>query len=471
MNRLLSTLTLVILLGGSLLLTTRGQRSEAAPQSLETHFLPVTFAGARGALPPSPFGLQIYAPSGEASPYYHDQFLTGATWIRNPVHWDWIEPSNTTPANYYWPPADTALGGAADGFKLIGTLGILPSWAATDPYGRIDKVPLSEFTQFLGALVERFDGDGVADAPGSPKVDHWEMFNEPDAGERGELTSWGNYGADYAAMLAAAYPAIKAANPNAQVMFGGIAYDWFEPNGPFVFDFLPTVLSTGGCAHFDIMNFHAYPAFADNWAPYGPGLTEKTAAIRAVVQQHCGVDKPIAVTEAGWHSNVQPPFFDTTPQTQAHYVIQLFAQAKAAGLDSFIWWLLTDQMIGDEYPYKNGLVGELGEYKPAFTAYANGVAELTTATFVRTLPASETGAVDLEVHQLDDPVHKRTLYVAWVNPINTTTQRTLRLPAASLVKRTLYGVATVISDGADGVVDGLVTVQVGGAPIYLEIER
>ena len=46
---------------------------------------------------------------------------------------------------------------------------------------------------------------------------------------------WGPYGADYAQMLCAVYPAVKAASPNARIVLGGIAYDWFqEDGGPFV---------------------------------------------------------------------------------------------------------------------------------------------------------------------------------------------------------------------------------------------
>ena len=39
------------------------------------------------------------------------------------------------------------------------------------------------------------------------------------------LHHWGNDGDKYAAMLKAVYPAIKAANPNAKVVLGGIAYE------------------------------------------------------------------------------------------------------------------------------------------------------------------------------------------------------------------------------------------------------
>ncbi len=46
----------------------------------------------------------------------------------------------------------------------------------------VDKAPLSELAEYLGAVVERFDGDGFHDAPGAPEVHYFELYNEPDRG-------------------------------------------------------------------------------------------------------------------------------------------------------------------------------------------------------------------------------------------------------------------------------------------------
>ncbi len=131
-------------------------------------------------------------------------------------------------------------------------------------------------------LAERYDGDRVNDAPGSPIITYFEMYNEPDGNSLPEVRRWGHYGARYAQMLAAIYPAIKTANPNAKVLLGGIAYDGFEDKGgQFVRSFLDDVLNAGGGDYFDIMNFHAYPAFRGSWTPgKGSGLLEKANAIR-----------------------------------------------------------------------------------------------------------------------------------------------------------------------------------------------
>ena len=111
--------------------------------------------------------------------------------------------------------------------QIIGTLGSNPTWAATYPEGLIDKVPVQEFVQFVRAVVERYDGDGLQDAPGSPVINNWELYNEPDGddpirAQYGGIGYWGRYGAEYAQMLCAVYPEIKKANPSASRSDRGI---------------------------------------------------------------------------------------------------------------------------------------------------------------------------------------------------------------------------------------------------------
>ncbi len=439
-----------------------GGRSEARSQATEFTFLPVTMAQSRGALPLSIFGLQLYSSTGPESSYFGPQMQTAATWLRVPLWWFRIEPDNTQPANFVWGPADAIVSGASHGFEVIAVIDEFPDWAATGDHGPVDKVPISEYTQYLTALAERYDGDGYQDAPGSPVVRYWEIINEPDHRDK-----WGNIPQAYADFLALSRSTIKAAHPGAKILFGGIAYDWFEPSGPFVTNFLDSALAAGACASTDYMAFHAYPAFASNWALYGPGLIEKAAAIQAVVQNRCGAPMPTIVTELGWHSNANANFPNNTPEIQACYVVQLGTQSKAAGLTSMIWWMLHDPE--PTYPYQNGLVTAAGAPKPALAAFHNMVAELSAADYVRQLSAAETGAPDLEVHQFSEPARSRTLYVAWVNPADATVTRPLRLPAGTVIQRTMYGQSSTLRDGDDGVVDGWVTATISPAPVYLEV--
>ncbi len=428
----------------------------------------------------SVFGMQMYNDSRPASQFHHSLMDSGATWLRIAVHWNSIEPNNTSPGAYLWEQADKPLGAAETpggyGVRVIGTIETAPVWARYDsfkPDGPINVANFPDFKEFVGALVERFDGDGYLDAPGSPIVDYWEFYNEPD--RRLDTTDgrWGYHPAEYAAMLAAVYPVVKSANPDAKVVFGGVAYDFFtDQGGPFIRTFLDDVLAAGAGDHFDVFNFHTYPLFASNWlsaGESGSGLYQKARHLRAKLQA-AGLDKPMIVTEAGWHSN-NPPGLPSSPETQARYVAQLFTQSLAADIDVMTWWMLYDPGEGSA---DFGLVTRDAEpfRKPSFFAYQTIVNQLTGKTFVRTLPTSETQNGWMEAYEFRDPLAGRILYVAWLNPIITQATGTLSIAAEEVRTIDLYGVVgPTITDAADGADDGRVSVPISGQPVYIEVLR
>lgn len=452
------------------------EQAPSSPVVTSTTYLPSIGKGVcttTSTLPKNAFGVQAYGSAlgytGSRSPYFCELIASGATWLRNEASWAATEPSNVSPSAYNWTAVDRVVYPATRGVHMVLTINFNPTWAASYRSGVIDKVPLSEFTSFVGALVERYDGDGVDDAAGSPVVEHFEFYNEPDAGvQRVGDVRWGDNGEEYAAMLAAVYPVVKAANPNAKVLLGGIAYDWFvDQNGPFVREFLDTVLENGGGNNFDIMNFHQYPPFAVNWgSPNGPGLLEKTAAIRAKLAEY-GIQKPIFITEAGMHSNSPE-----TPENQARYVTMLYTQVRAADIEAMIWFMLYDP--GEEYPYRNGLITSIlattiPQRKPAYNAYQTTVSMLAGAQFDRTLSATETGDEELLAYRFVDK-NSKALYVAWLGPISRTDSKSLRLSGSVAVVRNIYGASSTVTDGQDGTQDGFVNISVGAQPVFITIQ-
>jgi hypothetical protein len=460
------------------IITTRGRALEAPEVALEpsssnvmTHtvFLPLALNRLDSSLGVPPFGVQMYG-SLNASTGITYAVDIEASWVRVPISWAAVEPTDQEPNNYNWTTPDATITDASQrGLHLIVTINAAPDWAATYTNGPIDKVDIGEFTEFVGSVVERYDGDGLDDAPGSPVVNHWEFYNEPDAGDeyRAQYGSclWGHYGSQYAEMLAAVYPVINEANPSANVVLGGLAYDWFEDQGgPFVREFLDDVLAAGGGEYFDMMNFHSYPASRKNWASQGPGLYQKLEHIRAKMMAH-GVNKPIIITETGWFSNDDPPHY-SSPEIQARYVVELFTQGLAGEAKVFIWFMLKEP---------SGYLGDWGllDYelspKPAYLAYQIIVQELGTAHFERILPPAETGTSDMEAYKFSDKIYMRDIYVAWLDPIETSSVWSLRLPSSKVTVRDIYGNAYEVYDGDDGIQDGMVTVEVSGQPVYVEI--
>jgi hypothetical protein len=414
------------------------------------------------------FGVQLYSPPTSASAALPLVPRAHVSWIRQPIGWSSIEPSNTTPNHYQFDWLDTQIGAfRASGLNLILTIDGNPSWAATFTNGPIDKVDIREFVEFMAAMVERYDGDGSQDAPGSPVVNYWELYNEPDNGsivgaEKG-ASYWGDFGAAYARMLCEVYPAMKAASSNARIVFGGIAYDWFrEDQGPFVREFLDDVLAAGGGRCFDVMNFHYYPPFEATWAPYGQGVVGKVNYLRGKLESYGVRDLPMIASEAGYHSN-NAANFPSTPETQAGYVVKLFTQSLASGLRVMIWFTWSDyELIG--YQFLNGLLDQGLQPKPAYYAYQTAASQLGPAAFQRILSPEELGSSNVQAYLFQ---RETPLYVVWSN---TTSSVSVSLPGSSARVIDYAGNTTAsVADGADGNVDGRVRITVGPSPVYVEV--
>ena len=455
----------------------RGVAEEPRDRRVDTElFMPIINASAAcpqmRTMPSTVFGVQMYGNTGAAgNPYFAPLIDSNSSWVRAEAAWKSVEPTNRTWQDFNWVGLDRELSGARDGgVNMIATIGHAPSWAASSGNGPIDKTELSEFVDFVSALVERYDGDGYRDAYCSPVILNWEFYNEPDGapeafGER----RWGDVGDEYADMLKAVYPAVKAANPDARVLLGGIAYDWFTADGgPFVESFLTDVLDAGGGDYFDVMNFHAYPAFAPRWTTTGPGLYEKTGVLRTLLEER-GYEKPFVITESGAHSN-DDPVSPSSPEEQARYVVELFTQARAADVDVLIWFMLYDPPIW--YPYDNGLVTAEDEprRKLAFTAYQEAVRHLAESSFTQVVSASETGNADLLVYEFFNAAG-HPLFIGWMNPIMTEEIGILTLEAETVVVYDIYGNEQRIQDGDDGDRDDKVEIGVDGQPIYIEVIR
>jgi hypothetical protein len=417
----------------------------------QTAFLPMVVRN----FPPPPknaFGVQTY----EAIPETVAKLAeVGAGWVRIPLRWASIEPTNTTPQYFHWSASfETWLRQLAqNGIKVILTVGGNPDWAATYSDGPIDRVGLGEFVQFLSAAVARYSVPPY-------QVRYWELYNEPDNAdpEWAEigLGMWGNDAEAYADMLAAVYPAMKAANRSVQVVFGGIAFDfWPSEGGPFVPEFLDRVLQHNGGLYFDVMNFHYYPNFGYKWAPYGIDVIGKTNFLRNKLATY-GLYKPFICAEVAEQSSAFPGGDD---ERQARYVVQVMARGVAADLQSVVWFMLRD----DEGYWKSGLLNADWSPKPAFYAYQTLVAQLGSANYVRSV-APVPGLDAIEAYAFFEPGTSTQILVAWTID---TLDHDMMVQTDVLTIVDKYGGETVRHDGQDGVVDGQVRVTLNGSPVFL----
>lgn len=418
------------------------------------------------------FGVQVWAEidSPQARDYMRQ---AGVRWFRTTISWAEIEPSPAPPSQYNWLTTDERITTMVQaGFNPILTLSDNPSWAAALPGGPVTNT--QDLVEFMSTLVERYDGDGYDDAPGSPIVRYWEFYNEPDNTDYGwhcfygGLGCFGNDPETYAQELAAIYPAMQAASSDAQLVFGGLAmdnYPLFNPN------FLDQVLAacTGPC--FDIMNFHYYPFFrwSGGWEVYGRDIIGKATAVRNKLALY-GYNRPVIVTEASW-----PGATDWgSSELQARYVPKLYARGMAADLGMLIWYRAVDETC-DPVSFMSGLLTCNFDPKPSHTAYSVFTAKLGRADYVGVVNQSDP-LIESYQFRVPEASGMRRIDITWVDCTDldncvsgVTPPRTYRVAATQVRIIDKFGNAIVVHDCDDGVCDGYVTRQLTDQnPIYVE---
>ena len=332
----------------------------------------------------------------------------GVRWTREELPWDLIEPNNDDFRGVY----DTSLRLAAEqGFGIVGMLLTTPAWARDGACGGNFWCPpadVNEYAEFAGWMVERYDGDGNADAPGSPRVAYWQIWNEPN-----DTAVWPDISGGpnarklrYGQMLVAAYTAIKAADPSARVLIGGVyiydgscagglcdGFNFLNAEGG-VFRQVPAARSA-----FDIFAMHPYIPTDRPDAPGIPRIITVQGRLRnarawlndPVINRP---DAPIWVTELGWCTTggTCPGGAAVSEEQQANYLVRSVVIAQQNGAQHVSWFQFEDAFNDPGRIWGNAaIVRQLsgGSYpaKPAYTAYKTLATQLAGATAAGTGPA------------------------------------------------------------------------------------
>ena len=137
------------------------------------------------------------------------------------------------------------------------------------------------YEQFVRALVERYDGDGIDDMPGIVyPIKYWEVSNEPDIAEGSVFFKGDAQADDYLELLDTTNRAIREADPSARVLNGGIAF-MRESEKPF----WRTVLGEAG-GKIDAVTLHSITM--------GPDL--QLPALNELMDE-LGLNRPVWITE------------------------------------------------------------------------------------------------------------------------------------------------------------------------------
>ena len=295
----------------------------------------------------------------------------GTQWIRLDLGWAMLQPTSAGSFDLGWgvPFTDSVINMIhADGFHLLVTFWRTPGWANGNAGETTLPTHPADYANAIQWAAARYAG----------KVDAWEVWNEPN--EPYSMT--GTDPAAYAALLRAAYPAVHAGDPAAQVVFGGPS----ENDAPWI----ARAYAAGIHGSFDVMATHPYMGPSDA-APETPddGTIYKlthVAAVHNLMTQYGDGAKPIWFTEFGWSSHANTSGManwelGVSPQTQGDYLVRTLQLLKTSYpyVTNAFWYEASDQNTGTTANIDNyGLLTSTFTPKPAYGAVQTYLGSLTS---------------------------------------------------------------------------------------------
>jgi hypothetical protein len=276
--------------------------------------------------------------------------------LRVSIGWDGVEPEKDRYDFAFW-DAFVDLAVREFGITLIPYVAYTPHWnsdGGPEDHWKTPPRDLQEFAEIMHLLAARYRG----------RVGSWELWNEPD-----NRDYWLGTPADYARLLAAGSQAVRAAAPEAKVVFGGIAGG---------VDFLRELFDEHGASQrVDVVNLHAY---YETWNPNPlESISPYIAEAAAIVERHRGA-QALWMAEVGYSNyrltSAAAPLrgYEHTAEFQAVMLLRTTALVLSApAVSLFAWYELkdprpSDAMIGDDHNRHLGVTFADYRPKPAFAA-------------------------------------------------------------------------------------------------------
>jgi endoglycosylceramidase len=334
----------------------------------------------------------------------------GTTIIRTDFRWSKIEPvEGEFDFAAYDGLVDNAL---SHGQEVVALLDYSQGWAEVEP-DNTSTLDVTKFAAFAGATAAHF----------ADRIERYEIWNEPNLQRFWKPDP---NPAAYANLLVAASKAVRANDPSATVVFGGLASAEFMGTGswPFLFDALHARADLGH--YFDEMAIHPY-TIAQALSPEQPNpvgtYEDMLVEARTVLAQFGLEAKPIVLTEMGWPACPCPPLEapplipNVTWTQQAEYLVRAYLWSWSQGIHAFLWYDFYDgpgnaEIFSESYfglvTYDANPSDEvLPELKPAYYAYQTLISLIANRTFGTATPQSEPCA------HFTFPGPNDTLHVLW----------------------------------------------------------
>jgi aryl-phospho-beta-D-glucosidase BglC (GH1 family) len=286
----------------------------------------------------------------------------GVEWVRIDVGWSSLqEHARGQFSHWYVELVDTCVDmAAARGIKVLAMLFRTPGWANGGRAVNIPPTDVADYAWIATWVANRYRS----------KVQAWEIWNEPDPHQ----DFWAGTVAQYVQLLNAAYPAIKAGDPNALVVFGGPSSN---DDG-----FIAQAYAAGAKGSFDVMATHPYQGMADYPPEYADDghrwWFSHLPAVRAVMVANGDADKPIWFTEFGWSSHDNWPRIENwnrgvTEGQQADYLVRAidYTRTKYPYVTNMLWYSDRNRATGTVQYDNYGLLADSLSPKPVYKALAS----------------------------------------------------------------------------------------------------
>jgi hypothetical protein len=312
---------------------------------------------------------------------------TGARYVRIPLNWFEIapkakpgawQPDDPSDSHYDWSrPDEDVVNAVSAGLVPIAMVEEVPQWVERCKAfggGNCDPDP-DALAAFATAAARRYSGS----YGGLPRVGYWQGLNEPNLSAYFNPQFLGDRAVSpsiYRNLAERFYAAVKAVNPAALVILGGLsplAVAGYAI-GPMRFTrellcmkgrvtFRPTRGDCGGPMHFDIFDIHPYttggPTHMGGDNDVQMGDLPKLRALLAAADEAGRIDgaferTPLWVGEFAWDSN--PPDPGGLPmKIGKRWVAEALYRAWRAGVDAFFWFGLRDRTPQPNLPFNQTL--------------------------------------------------------------------------------------------------------------------
>jgi hypothetical protein len=329
------------------------------------------------------YGFNIVWHGDDQSQAFHQQTLdkvneAGFSWIRFQIGWRNAEPQA---GQYRFDHIDRLVDLArANNVRIMASVLKAPSWATENGSDGL-PVDAAVYGEFMRRLAEHFKG----------RIDAYEIWNEQNlAFETGGMVDVGRY----VDVLKAGYTAVKASDPNAIVVFGGLTptgvndptiaiddanylgqfYAYNDGEGKQYYDVLGT--HPGSACNPPDTSWPDNPGCEEGWRDHNSHYFKRVEDIRRVMVENGEGAKQIWLTEFGWSSSATPgPGQEfaafNSEQDQADYIVRAFEIARNDWPWMGVMFLWNLQFSVDDPNDKKGYWSVLNpdwSPRPAYTA-------------------------------------------------------------------------------------------------------